>query len=510
MTKLPRALWRNQRIPTLFSLIQGRRSLGSPRRNVTSSTHSISRLAIAAGAATLVTTVLCGFAPTPSQNAGADYIVTAAPIYKPLAELQGGERFPGGAQLLLVHNGKSEQLVPGYAATADADVSYDGKSVLFAGKKAAGDPWQIWELTLSDGSVRKVTSTSNDAERPFHLPGGRLVWAQRTPPGFEIDSSDDGRPIGTAPLNPTAGPGVTRLTYIRASAFPTGVLRDGRILFESGFPLGTGSTPEIFLVYADGSGVESYRCDHGRARWGAHQLASGDVVFTHGASLARFTSPSAHEEPIAAPPAQYAGAFAETDSGAWLVSARAADNAHFAISFWDPGARNAKLETLLAVGGMNLVDPVLVAPHQRPNRHPSGLHPWNYANLMALDTRVSRDGALRGTPAAARLETLEMNAGANGRVTTMGTAPIEGDGSFFVSVPANQPIRFALLDRSGAVLRQEKGWFWIRGGEQRYCVGCHAGPERGSENRVPGVLLRTTTPVDLTGDHPAHSSQGGQ
>jgi hypothetical protein len=81
----------------------------------------------------------------------------------------------------------------------------------------------------------------------------------------------------------------------------------------------------------------------------------------------------------------------------------------------------------------------------------------------------------------------------------MGTAPVESDGSFFVKTPADKPIRFALLDEKGAVMRQEHGWFWIRRGEQRICVGCHVGPERASENRVPAVLLRTTTPVDLTG-----------
>ena len=42
------------------------------------------------------------------------------------------------------------------------------------------------------------------------------------------------------PLNPTAGPGLLPLTYTRASAFPVDVLRDGRILFEAGFPLGNG------------------------------------------------------------------------------------------------------------------------------------------------------------------------------------------------------------------------------------------------------------------------------
>ena len=44
-------------------------------------------------------------------------------------------------------------------------------------------------------------------------------------------------------------------------------------------------------------------------------------------------------------------------------------------------------------------------------------------------------------------------------------------------------------------------------GEQRICVGCHTGPERASENRVPAVLLRTTTPVDLTGAAPAEASR---
>jgi len=53
------------------------------------------------------------------------------------------------------------------------------------------------------------------------------------------------------------------------------------------------------------------------------------------------------------------------------------------------------------------------------------------------------------------------------------------------------------------VVREEHGWFWIRRGEQRYCVGCHTGPERSSENRVPAVLLRTTTPVDLIGPQSA-------
>ena len=87
---------------------------------------------------------------------------------------------------------------------------------------------------------------------------------------------------------------------------------------------------------------------------------------------------------------------------------------------------------------------------------------------------------------------------ANGKPVVMGTAPVEQDGSFFVKVPGDTPIRFTLLNRNGMVVRRERGWFWARGGEQRICVGCHTGPERAAENRVPAVLLHSTTPVDLT------------
>jgi hypothetical protein len=90
----------------------------------------------------------------------------------------------------------------------------------------------------------------------------------------------------------------------------------------------------------------------------------------------------------------------------------------------------------------------------------------------------------------------------------LGQAPVEPDGSFFVKAPGNQPIRFSLLDAQGNVLRQEHGWFWSRGGEQRICVGCHTGPERAPDNRVPAVLLRTTEPADVSVSKPAPVTGG--
>ena len=76
----------------------------------------------------------------------------------------------------------------------------------------------------------------------------------------------------------------------------------------------------------------------GSGRWGGKQLASGDVVFTHGGSLARFTSPLAHEERMITPRGEYADGIAETESGALVVSAREAAHTSYALKLWTPGS----------------------------------------------------------------------------------------------------------------------------------------------------------------------------
>ena len=454
-----------------------------------------------------ILSLACGFAPAPSQSIGADVIVTAAPVYDALAALRGGERFPRGARLLLIHNGAATPLLPDFAFSADASISFDGSAVLFSGKRNAADSWQIYELTLADRKVRQVTRSASDAIRPLYLPAWRLVYAQKSGEYFQMISS---RLADTEAIQEIEGKGVPSafpISFTNASAIPSDVLADGRILFESGYPLGEGNTPELYLTYSDGSGVESYRCDHptseSNARYGGHQLKSGDVVFTHGSRLARFTSARAEEQSIAAPPGEYGGGIAEAEGGDWLLSVRDTQSKTFTLKVWRP--QSLMLRSFFAQRGDNLVDPVLVAARNRPRRHPSALHDWDYANLLALDSRISREGSLAAAPASVRLEAQDES----GHAVSMSTAPVEADGSFFVKTPADRPIRFALLDAKGEVIRQEHGWFWIRRGEQRYCVGCHAGPEHAPENRVPAVLTRSTVPVDLTGYVLQQPQRGG-
>jgi len=81
----------------------------------------------------------------------------------------------------------------------------------------------------------------------------------------------------------------------------------------------------------------------------------------------------------------------------------------------------------------------------------------------------------------------------------LGEAPVETDGSFYVKVPANQPVRFVLLDERGGVIREENSWLWTRPGEQRGCTGCHGDKALAPENRWPMALKRREPPTNLCG-----------
>lgn len=409
------------------------------------------------------------------------FLYTATKHYQPLDWMHGEDRFPSGAQLF-VHDAQGNHLlVSSFAASADAAVSFDGQRVLFAGKKNAGDHWQIWEMDLPSGNPRRITPENEDSIRPFYVPEDRIVYARKRDGRFVVETLD----LATGKGFP--------LTYGPGSSLPTDVLRDGRILFEAAYPIGADGVPEIYEVYSDGSGVESYRCDHPGSRNSAKQIASGDVIFASSHGLARFTSARAQEVRIPAPAGEYAGNVIETSTGDWFVTWRAEARDHFQQMLWRPGS--STLHRVISDTEADAVEPVLITERVPPNRHPSGLHDWANANLLCLNAYSSKYRFATGSIQSVRLYTRD----AAGNPKQLGTAPVERDGSFFVQVPSEQPLQIELLDAAGKTLKREAGFFWMRRGEQRGCVGCHAGPETSPENAVPLVLLKSTTPADMTG-----------
>jgi len=197
---------------------------------------------------------------------------------------------------------------------------------------------------------------------------------------------------------------------------------------------------DIYTLYSDGSGIETVRCDHAGPRRNARQAEDGDIVFEGSRGTWRFTSA------LASAVAFRAATIRERD----------------------------------------------VAPRPVPNRHPSGLHDKDGSNVLCLSVYTSKLAIPEGSVSRVRVYS---------ESGELGDAPVETDGSFYVHVPHDTPLRFELFDSAGHLVAAQKSWTWQRRGEQRVCIGCHAGPERAPENAVPGILLRDTKPVNLAGGH---------
>ena len=420
-------------------------------------------LRVGAGIA-LVSGALCATLGT--KPVALPYLFTEAPRYDPTAWLDGRDRFPAGATLNLVAGETRRALVGEFYASADATVSDDGRQVLFSAKPAAGDRWQIWEVALNGGAPKRIAREDADCIRPLYLPGHQIVYTR---------VERDGSAIIVGGKAVTFAPG----RYLTDQ-----VLQDGRILFEASRE----HAREIYTVYPDGTGVEALRCDHGPDRGEARQLASGDYVFRAGKRLARFTSAEAAQSYVLQPDGEAIGPVAEAGPGVWLLSMRT--GTAFGLYRWNAADRR----TTPLEAGTSAVDPVVVAPRTPPREFPSALVPTRTAgNLLCLNARMSRtpiDG-----PAVKAVRVYSEGG-------LLGETAVEADGSFYVQVPADRPIRIETVDAAGRTVQAERGWFWMRPSEQRICVGCHTGPERAPENKVPEVLLRTIVPVKMLEVHP--------
>jgi hypothetical protein len=409
------------------------------------------------------------------------HVYTATPRFDPDAWACGQERFPRGAAIRVNAESGLRELAPGFFASADPEVSFDGQRVLFAGKPRREDPWQIWEAAVGASSgpakPRRIAAWPEDSIRPLYLPDDKIVYARKTAQGYQLE------------VMALAGGQALRITYVPGNYLTCDVLHDGRVLYEGPQPSAESAVHDLYTVYPDGSGVEAYRCDHGVSRHAARQLTSRDIVFTTDKGLARFTSALATQ--VDAAPAhggEFAGPLAEVTPDQWLVSFRPNARAQYAIYSLNPASG-----ALAKVSDGPGVQPVVLAAREVPLRFPSGLHDWAGANLLCLNAYTSKTNITEGAIGSVRL----YSQSAEGKPALLGETPVESDGSYFLHVPSERPLRMELRDRSGRVIEAERGWFWMRRGEQRVCVGCHAGPERAPENAVPKVLLRADVPVQM-------------
>lgn len=485
-------------------------------------------------AASLVVILTASFSSI-SSIPPVDLIVVQVPVGAESGPPLGGDLvqpadwYVDGARIVLLPatGGSPLVLTPEFAAACDPDVSFDGQSIVFAGKRSPDDDWQVWKMN-TDGSDKVQITRGHGANVAPVFAGSRFYLNDPAPtPQLIYASTKDGwsndRTGGAAfALYGTdlEGETVHRLTFNLNSDFSPDVLSNGRIVFSSWqFHGGENSSDghvALLAVNLDGTDLMPYYGNHeGPSFKGMTHISDFDdrVYFVETNQHDRLGGGDIAVVSQSRPLHSYRSLTSDQDGsfltptplpdGGLIASYRSSvSNSVYAVYSVDPES-GERLEPVYEEAGWHSIDAQVLNSHPQVRGRSNWLIPGSTTGVFySLNSYRSNlfngeelaPGSIKfvrvieGVPALSEAST--------GARRLLGIAPVEVDGSFHIRVPAETPITFQLLDEDYVALRAQQAWTWVIGNENRGCIGCHEDRELSPPNRVVDAVLKPA--VELT------------
>ena len=427
----------------------------------------------------------------------------------------------GGRLVRVSPDGKARVLTASFHSAADPEVSFDGKSILFAAKQAAADPWCLFEMKADGAAARKITCGVAGARQPVYQSTVYTITPTNVEPWVQVafvgENPGERSENGDAPHTSlwsckTDGTALRRLTYNLANDRDPVILPDGRMLYAGGLR-SPGPQPAdrvaLLGVNEDGTDYQTYAGEQGRrVKRSPAPTANGLVVFVEGDAAGEDGAGRLASVSQLRPLHTYRALSGEGDGlfrapsplpdGRVLVAWRPASGTEpFAVYRFDPatGAR----EKAFADPLWHSVGAKLVAPRPTPDARSSVVSESDSeGKLYTIDVGIQAPGQELPKGAVKTLRVVEGVAATAERPVVrrlLGEVPVADDGSYQVQIPANTPVQLELLDANGATLRTS-AWLWVRNHAAQGCVGCHEDPERTPPNRLMKALSAPAPVLD--------------
>ncbi len=434
------------------------------------------------------------------------------------------DRIEGSRLVRMAPGGKITVLTPDFAAAAHSSLSFDGKKVIFSGKRGKSGHWDIWEMDLDGGSKRQITQNMGDCCEPHYLPPSALNyplydedvrWITFTSTAantFEESGGHLATALYARSLDPVKGRGIVtwRTTFNLSSDFSTSVLNDGRILFTS-HQMGdsdkfSGGRYPLMAINWDGSGLNLFCGDEqgGKLKSMVCEMPDRTVVFVESDGKSTDGSGSLGRVSLKRPLHSYEslssgeGRFRNPrplPNGNLMVSFAKGDQAYELYQFDFP--RKTIGAKIFADTKWDAVEAIPVAPTAEPAGLISAIFDDQATGDLQCMNVYESD-----RPEAASIKKGEVKKvrfiqgvavqtpGAPAETRVIGEAPVEPDGSFYVRLPADTPFYIQTLNADGKPLMTMPRWMWVRRGSSRGCIGCHEDKELAPENRVTQALMK--------------------
>jgi len=476
---------------------------------------------------------------------------TGAEKQGPWADGMLRQPYGDGARVVTWRPGtKPQPLVSGFHSTCDPHVSFDGRKVLFAGKRKHKDDWNIFEVAVDGTGLRQITKEMGNCRSPIYQ--ATLFTLDSKEPWYQIsfvsDLGHEFNEYGPFPATDLYscrldGTELRRLTYNPSGDLDPWMLPDGRMVYCA-WQLGTleygwQGRVALHVVNTDGTGNTIFSGDEGlRVKQMPCVTRSGLVVFVEADQLTwdgagRLSSVTLKRNLRSHHPivADQQGLFVSPSplpDGQILASRRESRSGKdHGIYRVDPASGRAEL--VFDDPKYHDIQAQAVAAQALPDgRSTVVTESEPTGKIYCLDMRISDltgDAWAATDPANVKLRVLEgippqWDPSQDGRKPAqtprpgiggeygisptiqkrfLGEIRVEADGSFNIQVPANTPIQLQLVDSHGMALRSSH-WIWAKNKENRGCIGCHEDNELTPPNRFVSALSRPSTPLLLPPD----------
>jgi hypothetical protein len=388
-------------------------------------------------------------------------------------------------------------LTADFYSARSPEISYDGKSMLFAACLKQNDTWQIWEMDLGTLKPRQITQSKENCTDPAYLPIGRIVFSKLN---FN-DSLKAGHSLYTANLD---GSNLKRITFNPFTYFSSNILKDGRVLTVGKQLYPTPGDPEFMVLRPDGTKADLFykSLKNSYITSGGVETADGRIIFIEDDKASpgkgklisiSYNRPLHSKKNMAS---QIEGDFLSvqtTHSGKLLVSYRKSGADPYSLYEFD--AANMTLgNEIYRSSEFNVLEAVEAGIHERPKKLPSEVDLGVKSGLLLCQdinfSDVQTSGIAYSSKKASRIEIMGLD-------SLLGSVDVSEDGSFYLKVMADKPFQIQTVDKDGHILSGPSSWIWLRPNERRGCVGCHQDPEIIPENRVPIAVKKSPVVIPM-------------
>jgi len=446
---------------------------------------------------------------------------------------RGANSLPVGSRIVSVDFSQRDAaalvLTAGFHTAGRPDVSFDGGRILFVGRRKAADSLAVWEMNADGTGARRIVNRPEDCDRAIYL--STIYTMDATAPVYQICFST--APASGPPALYTCrldGSGVRQITFHPGGAWDPLLLSDGRLVFsvpnDGAASIGEGRV--LLTINTDGTDISPFAAVHEPPAWRAVscETADGLVVYVESdrATAVNDGSPvllrggrlvavrrerSLRTRRVIAEHAS--GVFCTPSPGSastLLASYRADGEASYGLCVVD-AVSGTRVGVAFDTRDWHEVDARRLAPRRTPAGRSSYVDQrGRTGKLYCLNAYLcdTADGTERAKGNISRIQVIRAVTGADGDVrlgqpavteATLGDAPVESDGSFFLELPAKMPFRLRTLDTNGKVLRSMRSWMWVMPREGRGCIGCHEDRELSPPNRQPYAVRQPAHKIGI-------------